>query len=219
MSTGNINLDILLSGLENDAISGSLEAVKHIQKLFPSLSEKEAADIHRLVITEVNKPKDAVSLVITAPPSFAIREKATKVTVESMISRAMRSIMITGYSLTDYFKDAIDLIISKSQKGVFVQFFVNDIENQKSVDKLLRYRGNFLKIYDYSKRNDSMAALHAKVISVDQKETLITSANLSYHDQEGNIELGTHIISENIAKRLDNVLTSLIFNNVFKEIK
>ena len=26
-----------------------------------------------------------------------------------------------------------------------------------------------------------MAALHAKVISVDQQQTLITSANLSYH--------------------------------------
>ena len=30
-----------------------------------------------------------------------------------------------------------------------------------------------------------MAALHAKVISVDKKDNLITSANLSYHGQEG----------------------------------
>ena len=41
-----------------------------------------------------------------------------------------------------------------------------------------------------------MAALHAKVISVDEQQTLITSANLSYHGQEGNIELGTLVDSK-----------------------
>jgi phosphatidylserine/phosphatidylglycerophosphate/cardiolipin synthase-like enzyme len=35
-----------------------------------------------------------------------------------------------------------------------------------------------------------MAAFHAKVISVDGEKTLITSANLSYHGQQGNIEMG-----------------------------
>ena len=48
-------------------------------------------------------------------------------------------------------------------------------------------------IIDYSNENDKMAALHAKVISVDMGQTLITSANLSYHGQQGNIELGALI--------------------------
>ncbi|MCI9005050.1 MAG: hypothetical protein HFH39_07390 [Lachnospiraceae bacterium] len=46
---------------------------------------------------------------------------------------------------------------------------------------------------------DVIAALHAKVISVDGEKTLITSANLSYHGQQGNIELGTVIDSKDIA--------------------
>ena len=44
-----------------------------------------------------------------------------------------------------------------------------------------------------------MAALHAKVIVVDGIQTLITSANLSYHGQEGNIELGTFVKDKNYA--------------------
>ena len=64
-----------------------------------------------------------------------------------------------------------------------------------------------------------MSALHAKVISVDQEETLITSANLSYHGQEGNIELGTHIVSKDIAKQVENVFTQLLFAKVFEEVK
>ena len=63
-----------------------------------------------------------------------------------------------------------------------------------------------------------MSALHAKVISVDQKETLITSANLSYHGQEGNIELGAKIHSKKLAKQIDDVFTKLLFARIFEEI-
>ena len=84
---------------------------------------------------------------------------------------------------------------------------------------MLRYKGRFLKVYNYPKQqDDKMAALHAKVISIDQKETLITSANLSYHGQEGNLELGTHVESQSIARQIDDVFTQLIFRKVFVEV-
>lgn len=57
-----------------------------------------------------------------------------------------------------------------------------------------------------------------KHFSVDQQQTLITSANLSYHGQQGNIEFGTLIESKQIAKQIDDVFTKLIFAKVFKEI-
>ena len=63
-----------------------------------------------------------------------------------------------------------------------------------------------------------MAALHAKVISVDQEKTLITSANLSYHGQEGNIELGTLVTSREFAKQVDSVFTHLIFSKIVRKI-
>lgn len=63
-----------------------------------------------------------------------------------------------------------------------------------------------------------MAALHAKVISVDGEKTLITSANLSYHGQQGNIEMGTVIDSKAIAKQVDDVFTQLVFKKVFVEV-
>lgn len=141
-----------------------------------------------------------------------------KNTVEGMIRGAKRSVLITGYSLSGYFADLVDVLIEKSQKGVYVKFFVNNIENQKGVDKLCRYKGRFLHIYNFAGSNDFMAALHAKVISVDEKQTLITSANLSYHGQEGNIELGTLVDSREIAKQVDDIFTHLVFTKVVKEI-
>lgn len=75
-----------------------------------------------------------------------------------------------------------------------------------------------MRIYNYPKHEDKMSALHAKVISVDGEYTLITSANLSYHGQEGNIELGTQIHSKDLAKQVDDVFTKLVFSKVFEEV-
>lgn len=218
MSTGSVSLDILLNKIQSDAIAGTSEAVAAIQKRYPSLSFKEAQEIHRLISCASKETGDTCSLVVTAPPLFAIRSKVTKVAVDEMLNSAQKSILITGYSLSEYFSEQIDLIIRKSQQGVLVKFYVNNIESQKCFDRLCAYKGRFLKIYNYPKHADSMSALHAKVISVDQKETLITSANLSYHGQEGNIELGTRIVSQDTAKQVEHIFTQLLFAKVFEEL-
>lgn len=222
MSTGNISLDILLDKMQNSIAAGgdiSAESLRAIRKQFPSVSDKEAHDIYALVSGALDSSaKDKASIVLTAPPSFSFMAKTTKNTVSDMLEDSQKSILITGYSLSEYFSDMIDLMIAKSQKGVFIKFFVNNIESQSSFDKLCRYQGRFLKIYNYPKAQDAMAALHAKVISVDGEKTLITSANLSYHGQQGNIELGTVIESKAIAKQVEDIFTQLIFKKVFVEI-
>lgn len=111
-------------------------------------------------------------------------------------------------------KSACDALLKNFDHNLFV----GDIKKQSGFDKILRYKGRFLKIYNYKQDDDKMAALHAKVISVDQEKTLITSANLSYHGQQGNIELGTLIESKRIAKQIDDVFTKLIFSKVFQEL-
>ena len=219
MSTGNVNLDILLGQIEADRIANTKQSIPQIMKRYPCLSQKQAEEIYQLVtVASAEEKAVTASLVTTVPPSFSVRAKSTKNTVEGMIRGAKRSVLITGYSLSGYFADLVDVLIEKSQKGVYVKFFVNNIENQKGLDKLYRYKGRFLHIYNFAGSNDSMAALHAKVISVDEQQTLITSANLSYHGQEGNIELGTLVDSREIAKQVDYIFTHLVFPKVVKEI-
>lgn len=174
MSTGSISLDILLNKILTDAISGGNESIRAIQKRYPSLSEKEAHEILAMVSATAQSNDDSAELVVTAPPSFALKTKPTKVTVREMLMGARKSILITGYSLSDYFAELVDCVIQKSQEGVLVKFFVNDIESQKAFDRLCCYKGKFLRIYNYPKQEDKMSALHAKVISVDQTDTLIT---------------------------------------------
>lgn len=218
MSTGNLNLDILLGQIKENTVyenAPSGDILCAIRKQFSSVTEKEARDIYVLISDVYNVPRERASLVLTAPPSFSTRTQSTKNTVEKMLSESKSSILITGYSLSEYFDDMIDRIIQKSQQGVLVKFFVNDIDSQPRFEKLCRYKGRYLKIFNYKKSKDPMSALHAKVISTDKTYTLITSANLSYHGQMGNIELGTLIESPSLASQVEDVFTQLLFSKVF----
>lgn len=219
MSGGSINKEILFNTVKSDMANGTANAVPMIKKGFPELSNPECAELVSLLETAITSgDADKVSLVVTAPPSFSINARTTMNVVQSMINGAERNILITGYSLSSYFSELVDTITQKSQRGVFVKFFVNDLDKQPDFDKVLRYKGRFLKVYNYHQDEDKMAALHAKVISVDQRQTLITSANLSYHGQQGNIELGTLIESKQIARQIEDVFTKLTFSKVFSEV-
>lgn len=221
MSTGNLNLDILLGQIKENTPyenAPSDDILRAIRKQFPSMTEKEARDIYALINDVYTAPRERASLILTAPPSFSVRTQSTKNTVENMLSESKSNILITGYSLSEYFDDMIDRIIQKSQQGVLVKFFVNDIDSQPRFEKLCRYKDRYLKIFNYKKSKDPMSALHAKVISTDKTYTLITSANLSYHGQMGNIELGSLIESPSLAKQVEDVFTQLLFSKVFIEV-
>lgn len=225
MSTGNVNLDILLNAIKDTApvspdrqSTTNAPAVNLIKKRYPNLSPAEAEEIYLLVSSALmTNQGDRSELVVTAPPSFSVKARSTVNTVSSMILGAQSSILITGYSLSGYFGDLVDCMIQKSKSGVLIKFFANGLEGQAEFEKLLKYRGRFLRIYNYQKPKDPMSSLHAKVICVDQSKTLITSANLSFHGQEGNIEMGTYIESATIARQVDEVFTKLLFSKVFLE--
>ena len=204
MSTGSVNLDILLNKIEADRFKDTKESISEIMKRYPVLSYKQAEEIYQLIRAASTREKDKI---------------ATKNTVETMMRRAEKSVLITGYSLSEYFADLVDILIEKSKEGVYIKFFVNNIETQNNFNKLCRNKGKFLHIYNYHGSNDSMASLHAKVISVDGQQTLITSANLSYHGQEGNIEIGTLVKSKKFAKQIDDIFTHLIFTKIVNKIE
>ena len=214
-----INKEILINTIKSDYSNGTTKSVEILKRNYPELSQQKCESIIELINEAITSNEaDKVSIVVTAPPSFAINARTTMSVVQSMISGAERNIIITGYSLSSYFSDLVDIIIDKSQHGVFVKFLVNDIDKQQGFDKLLRYKGRFLNMYNYKQSDDKMSALHAKVLSVDGYSTLITSANLSYHGQQGNIELGTKIDSKTVAKQIDDIFTKLIFSKVFVQL-
>ena len=168
-----------------------------------------------------SKKIEHADLVLTAPDSFRVKTLRTKDTMRKLIENTEKSLTITGYSISDYFAEMLDVIIKKSQQGVYVRLYVNDIERQKdALDRLMAYRSRFLQVYEYQKQeDDKMAALHAKLIVSDAKKSLVSSANLSYHGMQGNIEMGFLLESHDKAKQIEDVMKEMVRMKVFVKQK
>lgn len=200
----------------NDEIFDNV--ILELRKHFVNCSEDQIMDILSLCVNLYAKEhNETAELVITSPNSFRVKARKTKDVIYSLVSKAEKSIVITGYAISDYFSELLDVIINKSQQGVYVTLYVNDLEKQKSVlERLLSYQSRFLRIYEYQKdKDDKMAALHAKILVVDKEMALISSANLSYHGMQGNIEMGLLIKSVDKAKQIEDLLKELVRMKVF----
>ena len=197
------------------------DAIRELKKQFPGCSDSEITDILGLCFEMYSSnQKESVDLVVTAPESFNIKTKKTITVVENLINNADKSIIMTGYSVSDYFSSLLDKIIDKSQQGVYVRFYINDIEKQRgSLDRMVAYNSKYLQLFEFEKQDDKMAASHAKILVVDSKKALVSSANLSYHGLSGNIEMGLLIESQEKAKQIEEFLKQLNKMNVYKKMK
>lgn len=203
------------------SISSRDSATDLLMARYNGLSKEEAGEIVDLFSADrASHDKEKVDLVATAPGAFAMKVKETDIVVSKLLCGAKKKILLTGYSISSYFDSMIDILINKKDSGVFVKIFLDKNENNKGARKIIENRGRFLEVYSYEKsKDDPMSALHAKIISVDDRYSLITSANLSYHGQEGNIELGTLVTSKGIAHKIDDVFKELIFRKIFRKIE
>lgn len=217
---------LIIDLLENYAINDDSiqfnQVITELENHFTNCSEEEIADIISLCMKVYSSKKiEHAELVLTAPDSFRVRTLRSKDTTRKLIENTEKSLTITGYSISDYFAEMIDAIIRKSQQGVYVRVYVNDIEKQKeALDRLMSYRSRFLQIYEYQKQeDDKMAALHAKLIVSDVKNSLVSSANLSYHGMQGNIEMGFLIESHDKAKQIEDVMKEMVRMRVFAKLR
>ena len=197
---------LIVDALENYSVNRENAqfrlVIEELRNHFTNCSEQEITDIISLCMKMYSSKKiEHAELVLTAPDSFRVKTLRTKDTMRNMIENTEKSLTITGYSISDYFAEMLDIIIKKSLQGVYVRLYVNDTEKQKEV----------LQIYEYQKQeDDKMAALHAKLIVSDVKKSLVSSANLSYHGMQGNIEMGFLIESHEKAKQIEEVMKEMV---------
>ncbi len=202
--------------------TASLEhALGVLKESYPNLSDDELTELFNIMMHVYNmKHTEKVELVATLPSHYKTQALPTISVISELVESAKTIIMITGYSISDYAEDLLMKIIEKSRSGIMVKIFVNRFDPNDSpiINKLDMYRGRYLEIYKYDERKDDMAALHAKTISIDDFKSLITSANLSFHGLEKNIELGCLIESSDYAKKLHSLFSDLIRTGKVRKI-
>lgn len=216
---------LITEAIDNYSVNGVnasfTKVIIELKDQFPNCSDEEITDIVNLCMQLYSSKKtERADLVLTALDSFRVKALRTKETLRKLIEDTKKSLTITGYSISDYFGDMLDVIIRKSQQGVYVRLYVNDIEKRKvALERLMAYKSRFLQVYEYQKReDDKMAALHAKMLVSDVKKSLVSSANLSYHGLQGNVEMGFLIESFDKAKQIEEVMKEMVRMKVFVKV-
>lgn len=198
--------------------------IDELKKNFPSCSEDDLNKFLNVIINlEKEKKTEKSKIVFTGPTSFLLKQTKIWDVIKNMLSSAEHSITLTGYSVSDYFDEMLDLLARKSQDCVFINLYINDFEKHEEILRnLLAYKTStkHIRIYKYVQtKDDKMAALHAKMIVVDGYKSLISSANLSYHGMEGNIEAGLYIESEDKGREIEELLNNLKRLQIFEVVK
>jgi len=210
-------LEILSTEDENDK-SLALKLHEH----FSSLSEAKADELAMIISRLVEKNRgDLVEIVSTTPVSFKSKNRKTFPVLKETLISAQRSIILTGYSISDHFDELLNIINLKSKQGVQVELFLNDYESMKQVfNDIDKKNKNFFRVYNYAGvEGDVMASLHAKTLVVDEQKVFISSANLSYHGMISNIEIGVLIDSKTKASQIIDIFRELKKSRKFEQVK
>lgn len=188
--------------------------LKEIEAYFPNLKNSESEDLLNLleIQWQNNKALNRGSeFVVTLPLEIEHDFRRTIGVLREYIVSAKKSILITGYAISDYVQDIIDLLIYKTSKGVEVTFIID-----RDIDECIFERAIKFKIYKFNSPN-SHSHLHAKLLIFDGRRAFVSSSNLSYNGILNNIEVGTLITNDEVQK-LEKTFKSLINSNYFFKI-
>jgi phosphatidylserine/phosphatidylglycerophosphate/cardiolipin synthase-like enzyme len=120
-----------------------------------------------------------------------------------MLGHARRSVLVVSYSIWLGSGPAADVIVQLaglSSAGVDITFILDrryqDGWNVTQLKSAWPSGHRRPSIWSWQHESDSMAKLHAKVIVVDRRDVLITSANLTSHGIDKNLELGLRVLGQ-----------------------
>jgi phosphatidylserine/phosphatidylglycerophosphate/cardiolipin synthase-like enzyme len=141
-----------------------------------------------------------------------------------MLGWASRSILVVTYSMWIGTGDAgtvIDLLAERSSAGVDVTFVLDrryqDGWNVSQIKRRWPSERRRPALFTWQDEDDEIAKLHAKVLIVDRRDLLITSANLTGHGMRHNLEFGLRVLgrpAEDASEHLEGLIRSGVFEEV-----
>lgn len=140
-----------------------------------------------------------LELVWTGPyPPSGGDARPTISVIREMLEAARQHILLVGYNLTagsEATATVVRALADARARGCDVTIALHsDGTNHHLLTGLWPARFPPPRLLQWTGRpEDPRASLHAKVVAVDGRDLLVTSANLTYHGLESNIEVGVRV--------------------------
>jgi phosphatidylserine/phosphatidylglycerophosphate/cardiolipin synthase-like enzyme len=157
---------------------------------------------------------ELVDVVWTGPVQFAVAARTTLATEREMIIAAKNQVTVVGYRVTEGARIIFDRLAEKSSEKVRVRLMLDEATAQLGILRRMWPMNQATpEVYE-----NSESGLHAKVLAVDRRDVLVTSANLTHYGLESNIELGVRIRGETGLK-IESLVDELIRNGQFRRVE
>lgn len=172
----------------------------------------------------LERAREDIALVWTGPDSLGAENRDTAPVIEAMFAGATKSVLLSGYNFQPgaHF-DALRAALSAHptlEVDVFAHLFRKP--RRSEAESVAAHRAMLhaafgaeivprLRVWQpaHALAQKASFSLHAKVVVVDRRQVLVTSANFSFSAQETNIELGLQLDDRALANRIHDQFLGL----------
>ena len=207
--------------------------IDFVKDVFADFKNSESLILAITLLSEIKKLQHekmmSTSLVWTSPIFFHEDADKTKQVITDLLLKAKTSITIIGYAMTSdkHVKEIFKILQQNVNiNKIDIKFVWEQAEKQKihgkkqpSVKEIIRKNWDkkitFPKIYTYN--DGDRSSLHAKVLIIDSKEILITSANLTGRGMKRNLEMGL-LHTGKSAKEAEALIQTLIDESIIIQV-
>ena len=148
----------------------------------------------------VSSAQPTVEVAWTYPGISRPGLRTTGGVAREIVSHCVQTLLLVGYSvtvdpaLTGLAAQTIEAIARAAERGVLVTAVLHKGVNRQALLQAWRPGVRYPSIFRWADTGrDEMAAIHAKLLVGDRFDALVTSANLTYHGLQGNLEMGLRI--------------------------
>ena len=217
------NTDVSLTEIEN-TLSINSSDIKNIKKLFQNFDNFDLRSLLIETFLEKKRLEEITTskLVVTSNTHHS-GVSSTSDLIFKMLHNAQNKITVVGYWVYDFpqFFEVLQKIQVENKRPITIEFYFDNAKKWKKVILKNWPIGYAPKIYGINNKQENknkIKRLHAKMIIIDDKECLITSANLTKNAMGANIEAGIWTIDKKIITDSINVLKQLVSEGTLKKI-
>lgn len=161
--------------------------------------------------------EEAIETVVSGPRSSSLHPRSTEQVLLELIAEAQSEVLLITYALQGY--DDLRKAIGRAiERGVAVTVLAEDADDapQFAGDPARALFGLAVRRLRWprSVRPARGAAMHAKVVVIDRRTILITSANLTQRASADNMEIGLVLRGGEMGRRVAGHVDDLEKNGV-----
>lgn len=168
--------------------------------------------------------EQSTELVWTGPKTPFVSARRTEQALLQVINSAELSLFITSFVAYDV-STIVKALNAANDRGVVISILLELSQDHggsitfDAIGKMKR-QAPFARVYAWHEKTDQFTdgRVHAKVAVADSKMCFITSANLTGHAMEKNMEAGVLISGGRIAKLLNEHLLALVDTKVISPV-